>query len=165
MTEAVRAEAFALREYRPGDLQRLCALDRQCFAEKIAYPLDTMRETVERKGAFTLVAEDPSGGIAAFAVAGRGSPRIGYVATLDVDPCFRRLGLGTRLMDAVETRLTALGMWKIRLETSTTNPARRLFEKLGYERVGRIERYYEDGSGAWVLEKAIARGKSKGKAR
>jgi ribosomal-protein-alanine N-acetyltransferase len=157
MTAASRAQTFVLREYQPRDLRQLCALDLECFAEKIAYPLETMRETVEREGAFTLVAEAHGGGIAAFAVAGRGSPRIGYVATLDVDPRFRRQGLGTQLMQAVEARLAGLGLWKIRLETGTSNPARRLFEKLGYERVGKIERYYEDGSDAWVLEKPIAR--------
>jgi ribosomal-protein-alanine N-acetyltransferase len=157
MTTSSRAEAFVLRDYQPRDLEPLCALDRQCFPEKIAYPLDTMRETIERQGAFTLVADDPPGRVAAFVVAGRGSPRIGYVATLDVDPRRRRQGLGTRLMRAVESRLAELGVWKIRLETATANPALRLFEKLGYERVGKIERYYEDGSDAWVLEKPIAR--------
>lgn len=146
-----------MREYKPRDLKALCALDRQCFPEKIAYPLETMRETVERKGAFALVAEDSSGAIAGFVVAGRGSPRIGYIATLDVGPPFRRQGLGTRLMQAAEKRLTELRLWKIRLETATSNPALHLFEKLGYERVGTIERYYDDDSDAWVLEKPVVR--------
>jgi ribosomal protein S18 acetylase RimI-like enzyme len=157
MTTASRAEAFLLREYEARDLEGLCALDRQCFPEKIAYPLATMRATIEREGAFTLVAEEQSGRVAAFVVAGRGSPRIGYVATLDVDPGFRRQGLATRLMQSVEKRLAELDVRKIRLETATANPARRLFEKLGFARVGKIERYYEDDSDAWVLEKPIAR--------
>jgi ribosomal-protein-alanine N-acetyltransferase len=157
MTAASRAEALLLREYEPRDLENLCALDRQCFPAKIAYPIETMRETIEREGAFTLIAEEPSGRIAAFVIAGRGSPRIGYVATLDVDPGFRRQGLATRLMQAAEERLAGLEMRKIRLETATANPARRLFEKLGYARVGKIERYYEDASDAWVLEKPITR--------
>lgn len=157
MTNAARAEALLLREYKARDLEKLCALDRQCFPEKIAYPIETMRETIERKGAFTLIAEEPPGRIGAFVIAGRGSPRIGYVATLDVDPDFRRQGLATRLMQAVEERLAGFEVRKIRLETATTNPARRLFEKLGYARIGKIERYYEDDSDAWVLEKPIAR--------
>ncbi len=157
-TTASHTAEFLVREYEPRDLKPLCTLDRQCFPAKIAYPLATMRETIDRKGAYTLIAEDASGSIAGFVVAGRGSPRIGYVATLDVAPPFRRQGLGTRLMQAAEERLRDLGLWKIRLETATSNPARHLFEKLGYECVGKIERYYEDESDAWVLEKPIARG-------
>lgn len=157
MTTAPHTEAFLLREYQPRDLEPLCVLDRQCFPEKIAYPIETMRETIKRKGALTLIAEDPSGAIAAFVVAGRGSPRIGYVATLDVAPAFRRQGLGTQIMKAAEARLAEMGLWKIRLETATNNPACHLFEKLGYERVGKIEHYYEDASDAWVLEKRISR--------
>lgn len=148
-------EAFLLRDYSPRDLGQLCALDRQCFPEKIAYPPETMRETIEEKAAFSIVAEDESGRIAAFVVAGRTSPQIGHIATIDVAPGVRRRGLGTRLMQAAETRLVGLGVRKIRLETATANLARRLFAKLGYQRVGKIERYYPDGSDAWVMEKPL----------
>lgn len=155
MKAAARAQTFRFREYRPQDLPELCSLDRLCFPEKVAYPLETMRETIEEKETFTVVAEDEQGAIAGFVVAGRTSPRIGHIATLDVSPRCRREGLGTRLMRAAEARLLDLGVRKMRLETATGNPARRLFEKLGYERVGKIERYYPDGSDAWVMEKQV----------
>jgi ribosomal-protein-alanine N-acetyltransferase len=155
MKTAGRSQTFALRDYAAGDLTRLCALDRLCFPEKVAFPRETMREAVEEKGAFGIVAVDESGGIAAFVVAGRGSPRIGHIATIDVAPEARRRGLGTRLMQAAEARLWGLGVRKMRLETATGNVARRLFAKLGYKRVGRIERYYPDGSDAWVMEKPL----------
>jgi ribosomal protein S18 acetylase RimI-like enzyme len=58
-------------------------------------------------------------------------------------------------MQAAEDRLRGLGVRKIRLETGTANPARRLFAKLGYKRAGKIERYYPDGSDAWVMEKPV----------
>jgi ribosomal-protein-alanine N-acetyltransferase len=150
-----RPEAFRLREYSARDLGQLCVLDSQCFPEKIAYPRETMRETIEEKGAFSLVAEDESGRIAGFVVAGRSSPRIGHIATIDIAPEIRRRGLGTRLMRAAEVRLAEFGARKIRLETATGNVARRLFAKLGYKRVGKIERYYGDGSDAWVMEKKL----------
>jgi ribosomal-protein-alanine N-acetyltransferase len=156
MKTAVGAEAFLFRDYSPQDLDELCAIDRQCFPEKIAYPPETMREAIEGKETFTIVAEDETGKIAGFVVAGRASPRIGCIATLDVAPGFRRCGLGARLMRTVEARVAGLGVRKIRLETAKGNPARRLFAKLGYKRVGQIEHYYPDGSDAWVMEKPIA---------
>jgi ribosomal-protein-alanine N-acetyltransferase len=155
MKAVAGAETFTLRDYSPRDLDALCVLDRQCFPAKIAYPPETMRETIEQKGAFGIVAEDESGNIAAFAVAGRSSSRIGHIATIDVAPQFRRRGLGTRLMLAAEARLAGLGARKVRLETATGNRARRLFAKLGYERVGKIEGYYPDGTDAWVMEKRL----------
>jgi [ribosomal protein S18]-alanine N-acetyltransferase len=149
------SEAFRLRDYSPRDLERLCLLDRRCFPEKIAYPPETMREAIEESGAFGMIAEDESGSIAAFIVAGRTSPRVGHIATIDVAPEVRRRGLGRRLMQAAEQRLADLGVRKIRLETATGNAARRLFEQLGYKRTGKIERYYQDGSNAWVMEKIV----------
>lgn len=158
MTAAAQARDFLFRDYQPGDLDQLCAIDLQCFPEKIAYARETMRETIEQKQAFSIVAEDASGRIAAFVVAGRANAQIGHIATIDVAPEFRRRGLGIQLMRAAESRLAAAGIRKIRLETATGNVARRLFAKLGYKRVGRIGRYYPDGSDAWVLEKRIPQG-------
>lgn len=161
MKTAARAAVFLLRGYSPKDLNQLCAIDRQCFPEKVAYAPELMRKTIEEKDTFTIVAEDETGEtagfIAGFIVAGRTSPRIGHIATLDVAPGFRRDGLGTLLMRTAESQLARIGVRKIRLETATDNPARRLFARLGYKRVGRIERYYPDGSDAWVMEKPLAR--------
>jgi ribosomal-protein-alanine N-acetyltransferase len=155
MKASTRADAFTLRNYSPRDLEWLCALDRQCFPEKVAYPPDTMREMIEEKDAFGLVAVDEAGEIAAFVVAGRTSPQVGHIATIDVAPALRRRGLATGLMQAAEVRLAELGVRKIRLETAVGNPARRLFAKLGYKRAGKIEHYYPDGSDAWVMEKPL----------
>ena len=162
MRAAVRAQAkptsaggsFAA-DYSPRDLERLCVLDRQCFPAKIAYPPETMREAIEEKGAFSIVAEDQSGSIAAFVVAGRASPGNWPHRHDRCRPPARRRGLGTRLMQTAEARLTGLGVQKIGLETASGNAARRLFAQLGYKRVGKIERYYPDGSDAWVMEKTV----------
>lgn len=155
MTASAVASDFLLRDYQPGDLDQLCAIDLQCFPAKIAYERETMRETIEEKQAFSIVAVDGSGQVAAFVVAGRTSPQIGHIATIDVAPEFRRRKLATQLMRAAESRLAEAGIRKIRLETAVGNLARRLFAKLGYKRVGRIGRYYPDGTDAWVMEKPI----------
>lgn len=150
-----RAEMFQLRDYRADDLRQLCALDRQCFPKKVAYSVQTMRQTVSEKGAFTIVAEDQAGSVVGFVVAGRGSGRVGHIVTLDVACEYRGVGLGTRLMMAAEARLAPVGVTKIRLETATANTARSLFEKLNYACTGKIERYYPDGADAWVMEKVL----------
>jgi ribosomal-protein-alanine N-acetyltransferase len=148
--------AFSLRDFAEVDFDRLCEIDRQCFGSKIAFPPQTMREFLDARRAFALVAEDAEGGIAAFVIAGFSTRTRGHIATIDVAPPFRRRGLGERLLRAAEARLAAAGAREIRLESADGNqPAHRLFEKLGYRRTARIARYYPGHSDAVVLTKTV----------
>lgn len=61
--------------------------------------------------------------------------RILYVSTVFVDEQYRGMGIGRRLMEAVEEKAAALGANMIRLDTFDWQGAK-FYEKLGYERVG-----------------------------
>jgi GNAT superfamily N-acetyltransferase len=41
-------------------------------------------------------------------------------------------GIGTKLMDAIEKAARAAGFWQLSLSVDADNPARRLYERLGY---------------------------------
>jgi ribosomal protein S18 acetylase RimI-like enzyme len=57
-------------------------------------------------------------------------------------------------MRTAERRLGEQGVARLRLEAGTSNRAAQLlYEKLGYKQTGFIQRYYGDGSDAWVMEK------------
>ncbi|MDE2687141.1 MAG: GNAT family N-acetyltransferase [Chloroflexota bacterium] len=52
---------------------------------------------------------------------------------LDVGKSFRNIGVGTALIDAVETAAIGLGPYQVNLEVSTDNAdATRFYERLGY---------------------------------
>ena len=52
---------------------------------------------------------------------------------LAVHPDHRGNGIGQRLLLAVEERAKALGCCRVTLEVHATNPARRLYERFGFE--------------------------------
>ena len=76
---------------------------------------------------------------------------------LDVGPEFRRRGVGTALVEAVERRARSEGLESVNLEVTLDNDrAIRLYEALGYRRTGRPEvvrwsRQAEDG-GTEIVE-------------
>ena len=114
---------FLLRPYHPTDLERLRQIDRSCFPPRIAFGKREMRQSLEGKGTFAIVAETDSGEIAGFVAVARTSPGKGHIVTIDVLPQFRRQGLGTQLMRSVEAQLFRIGAPTMELETARENGA------------------------------------------
>ena len=153
---AAAAEAFRLRECRAADVERLCEIDAACFPAKVAFPPEEMRATLQQPGALAIVAQAREDEIAGFIMAAKVGPKKGHIVTVDVQPDFRRRGLGEQLMLAVSKRLAEVGVETVRLETAIGNrPAQELFRKLGFGRIGKAKAYYPDGSDAWVMEKQL----------
>lgn len=63
---------------------------------------------------------------------------------LAVSPSFRRQGIGERLVNCLTEELKEKGVNTLLLEVRISNePARELYQKLGFEIVGKRPRYYE----------------------
>ena len=78
---------------------------------------------------------DESGRLAAALLSVELSPRIALIADLVVDPALRRRGLGAHLLRGSFRALRALGYDSVRLwVTEGNDAARRLYERLGFER-------------------------------
>src|SRR5258706_869616 len=123
-----------LRGYRPGDLARLCEIDRQCFAAGIAFPRDEMAAMVGGPSPVILLAETPAGRLAGFVLAHRRAAHA-HLMTLDVLPSWRRRGLGRRLLLACERPLRPAGAATLYLETAVNNTAAQPLDAgLGYTR-------------------------------
>ena len=62
---------------------------------------------------------------------------------LAVDPSFRKLGIGESLVSKLISSLRSEGVYCLTLEVRVSNdPAIRLYEKMGFVRVGRRPNYY-----------------------
>jgi ribosomal-protein-alanine N-acetyltransferase len=74
-----------------------------------------------------------------------------HLSTLAVDPGLRRRGIGERILREAMQLAARQGAEMMTLEVRVTNDAaRRLYEKLGFQDVGRRPHYYKDN-----LEDAI----------
>ena len=75
-----------------------------------------------------------------------------HIATVATHPDWRGCGLGLYLMLALLDAARAKGARLSTLEVRAGNtPARRLYEKLGYEVAGRRRRYYRDGEDGLIM--------------
>ena len=68
----------------------------------------------------------------------------GELMNIAVDDCYRGRGIGSALMEAVLDRASVLGAEDVFLEVRDSNaPARHLYEKHGFEILGRRKKYYQ----------------------
>lgn len=85
-----------------------------------------------------------------------------HILNLCVDPDFRRLGYGDRLLDEILSRARAAGVREIFLEVRPSNlPALSLYRKKGFRQVANRRAYYQARHGredAAVLSLVLKRG-------
>ena len=134
------------------DLKTLRKLERESF-ERDAWPLFDLMAVLTFPDVIRLKAvEDRQ--MVGF-VAGDPRPRDGWgwIATIAVDPRFRRRGFATALLRECEKRL---GVPRSRLTVRLSNQgAIRMYEREGYAMIDIWKTYYADGEDAMVMEKTL----------
>ncbi len=149
------AVPFAIRDFKPEDLDALWRMDQECFPPGIAYSRPELKAYVRHRGSFTLVAQAANDGkIAGFIVA-HAAPT-GHIITIDVLPEARRAGVGSMLLRAAEDRLRAAGSKAVGLETAVDNvSALAFYKRHGYSVIRTWPHYYSTGVDALVLKKVL----------
>jgi len=157
---------FTLRDGQLEDFETLWRIDQQCFPPGIAYSRMELSAYIRRRRSFTMVAETAAGKsdggdgsdttIAGFIVAESNRREEGHIITIDVLPAYRRSGLGSKMLLAVEARLRATPCQNVLLEAAVDNGSAIAFYKQhGYHIVRTIPRYYPDNVNALVLQKDL----------
>ena len=132
------------------DLNALRRLERECFPRDAWSLLDligvlTLPNVVRLKA---VCGEEIVGFIAADIRRSKGTA---WISTIAVLPAYRRRGLGTALLRAVESRMD---ISRLRLNVRASNlSAIHLYESLGFQRSGSRPSYYQDGEEALIFEK------------
>lgn len=76
--------------------------------------------------------------------------------SLASQPEARGKGVGTALVEAAEAAARQRHCRALRLEVRTGNQvATALYERMGYQRIGFLEGYYEDGTDGWRYERQL----------
>jgi ribosomal-protein-alanine N-acetyltransferase len=141
-----------IRRAEPGDLSRIVEIEGLCFPEETAFPPGMFAYLI--RYATTLVAlEDDV--IAGFII-GFADGETGFIYTLDVHPDYRKKGIGSMLISALEEKLHARRAKRIRLEAALNNPAAlALYRKAGYSKREMLRNYYGRGKHAVRMWKVL----------
>lgn len=141
----------ALRE----DAERLVEIEREAFGAA-SWGAASVRESIGAPYVSTLLAVGPGdGGAKGFAMWRRLGDE-GEVLSIGVTMDARRRGAAASLLAAIIDGATGMGVRSLFLEVDIGNAAARaLYEKHGFEQVGKRRAYYRNGADAQVLRKDL----------
>lgn len=117
---------------------------RRTFEDAQGALMDPLREVYVRVG---------DGAIQGFIVLALAGPFAGYIQTVFVAPGARGGGVGTELVSFAEERIAPVAPTVFLCVSSFNRGARALYERLGYETVGELPGYLEDGYSEILLWK------------
>ena len=133
-------------------LERLYEIEKECFVEE-AFTRKQISLLLTDYNSVGLVAKD-NGEIVGFVVGmvyPDGKVLDGHILTIDVLPKHRLGGIGGRLLQAVEEIFVEKGVKASYLEVREDNiSALRLYQRFGYETVGKLENYYGNSHGIYL---------------
>jgi ribosomal protein S18 acetylase RimI-like enzyme len=145
---------LSLRPYEPRDFAALHKLDKSCFPPGISYSKTTLRYFLTIPSADCVVALEGSH-IAGF-ILSEENPPLAHIITLDVAQKERRRGVGSALLDKLESNLVARAVRSILLETATDNEAAVAFwRRHGYRSEAVLKRYYLGRVDAYEMRKIL----------
>lgn len=149
---------ISLHECQSEHAFELAALDARCFEPVIRYSEQTFRALLVHPNAICLAARDDRETLAGFCLclAPDGRSPYAHVVTIDVDPAFRRRGVGSRLVEAMHERMQQKGMVKMMLEVYTENlDALRFYEYHNYRVITRLPAYYGPGQDGFLMHREL----------
>jgi ribosomal-protein-alanine acetyltransferase len=148
--------AVRVRRAEVSDLDDLVALEESSFAQD-RLSRAQYRKHLDSQSALVLVASANHrrflGTAVVFFRKGSTVARLYSIAT---KPEAQGKGVGSALIEASEDAARARGCRSLRLEVRKDNAvAIRLYERLGYTRIGEYANYYADGADAFRFEKQL----------
>jgi ribosomal-protein-alanine acetyltransferase len=133
-------------------LDKLCEIENQCFKQE-AFTKQQIACLITDYNTIGLTAVI-NGEIAGFVIARVNIIRnvtFGHILTIDVAPAYRRKGVAQKLLQEIETTLRGIDIQECRLEVRENNAAAlNLYQKLGYTKLGKLEKYYGDAHGLYL---------------
>lgn len=152
MTGTCNYNEIIVREFDPKDLASVLALDRDVLSYYDPEIFLTLYEYYPQ----TLLVAVIGNRIVGVAVGFKHTPLEGRIFWLAVSPMYQNHGLGRRLMTMLLKRFKRLGAITATLEVRTSNrAAQALYISMGFELVGIVPGYYEDGEAAMIMRRHI----------
>jgi ribosomal protein S18 acetylase RimI-like enzyme len=142
------------------DFERIVALENLCFQKEHAYTRRQLRYLLIKANSTVLVETTDTLVRGFLIILYRRGTTVAGIETINVDPAFRKKGIGLQLLSAGEEHLRKKGIRKIRLEVSITNHAAiKLYENAGFQKTALLKKYYrydhEDSRDAYRMVKEL----------
>ncbi|MGQ9582402.1 MAG: GNAT family N-acetyltransferase [Thermoplasmatota archaeon] len=142
---------FLIRRFRVEDLPEVTRLVESAFRERYD---PQMYINLHQSWPDGLQVVEFQGRIIAFLLGMVSGPRQARVLLLAVEPIYRCLGLGSRLLNSFLDAARALPVDVVTLEVRMSNQrALAFYYRLGFIVTGMIPRYYRDGESAHVMSR------------
>ena len=133
-------------------LDEMYKIEEKCF-EQEAFTKRQIAYLLTDYNTIALVAKSDSE-IAGFIIAQveiENETLFGHIITINVLPAFRRKGTGSKMLQQIEAILKQKGISECHLEVREDNSAAlKLYQKSGYAKVGRLEKYYGKSHGLYL---------------
>lgn len=143
---------MTIRAASETDHPRMAELDLVCFDERVILSRREIHSLLADPNTVGWVYEQDET-ITGFVVIHL-TPSRGLVVSLEVDPAFRRQGLGLELMQHAESEAEDSGCRRMVLQVAVDNNAAiALYRGIGYRVLQRIEGYYATGESAFEMGK------------
>lgn len=125
------------------DAAELRFLDELCFPEQVQYGKIEFQYLLTRTDVISYIIEH-QGKMLGFIMSSIEETKKGAnIITLDVHPKYRRRGIATRLLAAVESQFKKLNITEATLQVNVNNdPAVKFYRKKGYVIRSQIDNYY-----------------------
>lgn len=131
-----------LRDYDASDFDTLVEIDQACFPPEIAYSRREFAHYLRSTRAVCILAVDDSKTLG-FILGHQCRTHRGHIVTLDVISSARSHGIGSLLMNALESRFRSAGCDSMLLEVAVNNSvAMRFYKRHGFSVLKTLPRYY-----------------------
>jgi ribosomal protein S18 acetylase RimI-like enzyme len=141
---------------RPSDAREIAEMSRDFIEHGLTWSWTPARVLHFISGAdSSVIVARRHGRIAAFAIMHFGD-ETAHLNLLAVATVYRRQGLGRQLIDWLSATAIEAGVFRINLELRTQNSAAcSFYERLGFERKGIIQGYYQGREAALRMSKRL----------
>jgi [ribosomal protein S18]-alanine N-acetyltransferase len=133
-------------------LDKLFKIEEQCFDQE-AFTKRQIAYLLSDYNTISLIAklENEIAGFILAQIEIENDTLFGHIITINVVPAFRKKGIGSKMMQEMEAILKQKGISECHLEVREDNsPALKLYQNSGYQKIGRLEKYYGKAHGLYL---------------
>jgi ribosomal-protein-alanine N-acetyltransferase len=151
----MKLKDLTLRTPTIDDAVDMRSLDELCFPEQVQYGKIEFLYLITRTDVISYVIEHQDKMLGFIMSSIEETKKSANIITLDVHPKYRRRGIATRLLTAVESQFTKLDLTEATLQVNVNNdPAVKFYRKKGYIIRSQIDEYYP-GEDAYFMAKTL----------